>query len=309
MSTKTEFLQLLERKAITRTEACSRMEISPATLSQVLGGSYAANDANILKAMAAFIATEEEKDQLQKVTKSFVDIFMAQEALDIIRKVHIDPDIMMLTAEPGYGKTTVLEEYATRHSSAIKIDAVAPSPYALLRELCEELDLASNGSAHDMVRRCVKQLKRHPGKLIMVDESEFLSSDALNTLRRIHDLADVGLVLAGTKHLVTTVANEPQLASRIMRRVQLDALTPEQQRESFEQVLASLLPVVNGVNYMENTRVVRAFWRYSGTGGYRYLFKLVKSVVSCMSYGDQGITPTLIKDCAEGLVHKSGLTR
>ncbi|MXP48695.1 ATP-binding protein [Pantoea sp. Eser] len=240
--------------------------------------------------MAAFIATEEEKDQLQKVTKSFVDIFMAQEALDIIRKVHIDPDIMMLTAEPGYGKTTVLEEYAARHSSAIKIDAVAPSPYALLRELCEELDLASNGSAHDMVRRCVKQLKRHPGKLIMVDESEFLSSDALNTLRRIHDLADVGLVLAGTKHLVTTVANEPQ-------------------RESFEQVLASLLPVVNGVNYMENPRAVRAFWRYSGAGGYRYLFKLVKSVVSCMSYCDKGITPTLIKECAEGLVHKSGLTR
>lgn len=308
MSIKDEFLALLGRKGITRVEACNRMGISAATLSQYLSGKYGANEANIDKAVSDFIATEEEKDQLQKVSKTFVSILRAQEAIDTIRKVHIDPDILMLTAEPGYGKTTVLEEYAARNSSAIKIDAVASSPYALLRELCEELDLASNGSAHDMVRRCVKRLKGG-GKLIMVDESEFLSPDALNTLRRIHDLADVGLVLAGTKHLVTTVANEPQLASRIAQRIQLDALTPEQQRESFVQVLASLLPVINGINYMENTRVVEAFWRHSGGSGYRYLFKLVKSVVRCMDYCEKGITPKLIKECADGLVRKNGLTR
>lgn len=308
MSIKDDFLALLGRKGITRVEACNRMGISATTLSQYLSGKYGASEANIDKAVSDFIATEEEKDQLQKVSKTFVSIFRAQEAIDTIRKVHIDPDILMLTAEPGYGKTTVLEEYAARNSKAIKIDAVSSSPYALLRDLCESLNLAKSGSVHDMVGRCIKGL-RDKEMLIMVDECEFLSSDALNALRRIHDLADVGLVLAGTKHLVTTVANEPQLAGRVARRIQLDALTPEQQQESFEQVLASLLPVINDVNYMDNPRVVRAFWHYSGGDGYRYLFKLVKNVVSSMDLCEKGITPKLIKECAEDLVRKNGLTK
>lgn len=308
MSIKEEFLHVLERKGITRSEACTRMSISNASLSLYLNDKYGADVSNIESAINNFIETEEEKDRLQKVSKKFVGIPKAQESVEVIRKVHIDPDIFMLTAEPGYGKTTILDEYAARYASAIKVDAVAPSAYALLRELCEALDISSTGSAHDMTRRCIKKLKGTES-LIMVDEAEFLSSEALNTLRRIHDLADVGLVIAGTKRLAVTVAAEAQLASRIVKRIQLDVLNDEEFSESLDMVLASLLPVVNGVNYMDVPRVVEAFHHHAGREGYRYLFKLVKSVVGCMNLNENGITPKLIKACAKGLVRKDGLVR
>lgn len=300
MKIKDELDRLMARKAYTRKEVCKRAEISEATLSQYLSGTYNASAENIESKLADFITAEEEISRLRQVKKVFVRTPRVDVALEHIRRVHLDADIFMLTGEPGYGKTTILDEYAAQHRNVIKIDAISPTPFALLRELSEALKGVKLGSAHQMTKGCIKALKGS-GKLIMVDEAELLSVEALNTLRRIHDLAEIGVVLAGTKQMIKNMAGQPQLYSRILRRTELDSLTSEEDREAFEMVLASLLPVVNGVNYMAKPEIVEAFYKNTDKG-YRHLFKLAKNVVRDSDIGDQGISAQLIKKCAKEMV-------
>lgn len=301
MNIKDELDRLMARKAYTRKEVCKRANISEATLSQYLSGTYNASAENIENKLTDFIAAEEEISRMRQVKKVVVNTPRVDVALEHIRRVHLDADIFMLTGEPGYGKTTILDEYAAQHRNVIKIDAISPSPFALLRELSEALNVVKMGSTHQMTKACIKAL-RGSDTLIMVDEAELLSADALNTLRRIHDLADVGVVLAGTKQMVKNMADQPQLRSRILRRTELDNLTKEEDREAFVMVLASLLPVVNGVNHMEKQDIVDAFYQQTEKG-YRHLFKLAKNVVRDSDIGDQGISAQLIKKCAQEMVN------
>jgi DNA transposition AAA+ family ATPase len=56
---------------------------------------------------------------------------------------------------------------------------------------------------------------------LIADEAQVLNRDALETLRGIYDAAGVGVAVMGDKTLRETLAQLPQFASRIGRRVML----------------------------------------------------------------------------------------
>ncbi|MFB5082527.1 AAA family ATPase, partial [Raoultella sp. C349492] len=71
----------------------------------------------------------------------------------------------------------------------------------LLQELCESLGLSKRGTIHELSESCITALSG-TGRAVLIDEAENLPYRALEVIRRIHDKAGVGIVLAGMPRLI-----------------------------------------------------------------------------------------------------------
>ncbi|EAZ1917991.1 ATPase, partial [Salmonella enterica] len=112
----------------------------------------------------------------------------------------------------------------------------------LLEELCRQLGVKVRGNIHELIDACVREL-RDSGRLLMVDEAELLPYRALEVLRRLHDKAGIGIVLAGMPRLLINLKGRrgefAQLYSRVALALNLgDTLT----RDDFQQIATDLIP-------------------------------------------------------------------
>lgn len=77
-----------------------------------------------------------------------------------------------------------------------------------------------------IIRRLVDELSRAPA-IVVVDESQLLTSDCIELLRYLHDhrTTRFALVLVGGNGTWRVLSREPMLASRVYRRVRFAPLT------------------------------------------------------------------------------------
>lgn len=104
----------------------------------------------------------------------------------------------LVTGDAGAGKTTTLHHYADTNTGVIFVTANActTSATAVLGLICKELGQRVPGRKAMIMDILVEQLKGS-NRLIIIDEADHLSLDALQAVRNINDLAGVGIVLSG----------------------------------------------------------------------------------------------------------------
>lgn len=117
------------------------------------------------------------------------------------------------------GKTYAVKMYNLEHSDVILIEAdLGYTPKVLFSEIHKTLEFDGLGSIHSMLLDIIDKLK-YSGRLIIVDEAEYLPYKALELLRRIYDKAKVGILLVGMPKLLRNLRGAKgqytQLYSRI----------------------------------------------------------------------------------------------
>ena len=130
------------------------------------------------------------------------------------------PKIVMVSGEPGTGKTTTLQSSACDHN-AVYVRMVAVVTIAsLLESLCFELGVDGGRRNSERLKWIVDTLKHDP-RPIFIDEADFLTRDSrmLETIRDIHDLAKVPVVLIGMDGMERKLAHHMQFSGRISQRV------------------------------------------------------------------------------------------
>ena len=136
--------------------------------------------------------------------------------------------IILVSGPSGSGKTTAVEAaIAVTPMPAVRVELEPRTRTVLLWVVLATAltGCTSSGAAHELRGHIRDYLTAHP-TLIVVDEAQNVGLNALLNLRWLAGLGlHFTLLLAGAG-LNEYVAKEPQLASRVSRRILLDAQPP-----------------------------------------------------------------------------------
>lgn len=179
--------------------ALSRLaRVSASSLNQIIKGGYATSPTKMLVAIESAMrhADETSGHVIAPVETSVYRL--AHIACDMARRYR---NFAVLSAFVGTGKTFAVKQYAVIHPNTYIIEATPTmTPQSLTKLLARMVVGLEKGSIADKFDHVVESLK-NTDSLIIVDEAETLTPHQLHTIRRIRDLANIGIVLCGTEHL------------------------------------------------------------------------------------------------------------
>lgn len=187
------------------------------TLSGILTGRYVSSPTKQLAAMLSVLQVEEER--LRDGTPGYVQGSVHKLMTVVFDRTRQHQSFGVVTGYVGVGKTRFAKEYRVNHPQTLLVEA-SPSMTAgvLLTELLEWLNTAAPAGLDRKFREVVRVLKG-TNYLIVVDEAENASSSALHYLRRIRDMAQVGIVLQGTEKLGNLIKPQHGQFDQIRSRV------------------------------------------------------------------------------------------
>lgn len=232
----------IERRGISQSAVARSLDVSETTFSMWLKGTYDGNVRKIDRKAQAWIDREEEKKQLPKTRIPYQVTTVASKVHEVVRLCHLDGEMGVVIGAAGLGKTTALREYAEENPDTILIEADhGYTARSLLGQLMETFGLEPVRSLHPMLLAVVERLKGS-GRLILIDEAEHLPYKALELIRRVHDHAEIGVVLAGMPRLFLNIKGKrtdfAQLYSRVGVLAELKGLT----LDDTKKIVAATLP-------------------------------------------------------------------
>ncbi len=209
--------------------AASMMDMSPAQLSQFLNNKYKGDLERTSFRISNYI-----KDVLERKKYSSEHVFIrnltnTEMVLNVVRLTHLQRSIGLITGKSGLGKTSALKSYAEEHQEVLFIEVdTAYSPKELLSELHEMCGYNGKGHLNLLKKDIISKLK-NSGRLLIIDQAEYLQDKALDLLRSIHDKAGVGLLLSGLPRLLNNIKGvggvHEQIYTRIGAFLELKPLT------------------------------------------------------------------------------------
>lgn len=217
---KEQLQRYMQEQGLTQGQIAKAIGKSITTVSQYLKGSYNGRTDEIDDAVARLLQREKDKVVERRFNSEFVSTYAAERCLDTIGIAHAESDIAVITGAAGLGKTQALKRYVAFNPETIFIE-IEPScsPKILLKNLCQQLGLNENGLNHELFTRITEKLGKN--RLIIVDEAELLSTKSLEYLRRIHDLTQCGIVLAGMPRLIVNLKGKYGELAQLYSRVTL----------------------------------------------------------------------------------------
>lgn len=288
-----ELRTLMDSKGYQQKQVAQLLGVSVATVSLYLKGEYNGNVAEMDRKVSELIERDKAKVVEAKYNPAFVATHTAKRGMDVMRFAHIEGEINVIFGAAGLGKTQMLKEYERQNSSAVLIE-VDPSctPKVLLRKIAEAVGATARGVNNELLESIVTKLKDSE-RLLMIDEAELLSTRSLEFIRRIHDLTDVGVVLAGMPRLLVNLKGKnnelAQLHSRVGFALDLgNALS--------EEDLGLLVEGALGTSEF-NAPLIKA-----SNGNARRLSKLMRGVVRSSEINQTPISKELVEQYSKMLI-------
>jgi hypothetical protein len=217
--------QLIKERKVSQADVAHSIGVGNATLSQWLNNIYLGNISKITGQIKSYLSLQTEREESPKYEFRFVMTSVAKKVFEIARLCHKNNEIGVVYGEAGLGKTCAVKEYARLNTDVILINACPGwTRRTLMKKIHIKLGYCGGKYVDDMVGESVNKLM-NSGRLIIVDEAENLDSDILNSLRRIHDEAGVGILLVGMPSLLSNLKGKKrdyqQLYSRVSRAYNL----------------------------------------------------------------------------------------
>ncbi len=212
----------------TQSQISKELGFSTAVVSQFLRGTYTGDNEEVERAVNRYLKVSKERLKAVKNTVFYEDMYNTREALTVCTYAHHRNEITLLCGDAGAGKTTALRFYEQNNVGVIMVTANActTSSSAILGLICEKIGKPAPGRRALLMKLLVDQL-RDTNRLIIIDEADHLSLDALQAVRNLNDEAGVGVVFSGNNKLYLQMHNTrrgyafDQLRTRIVFRMKV----------------------------------------------------------------------------------------
>lgn len=220
--------QYIEDTGLSQAAVAKQLVKSATTINQYLKGTYKGDVTAIDEAVAELVARYQVKD----ATSDFVPTASATRILEVCDMAHRLSCMNMIIGDAGLGKTTALKHYAATTKNVLLIETdTTYSVRMLLSEICRVSGIIAPRGNPSMMSAIIDRL-RDSKRLLIIDEAELLNYRALETVRRIHDKTNIGIVFAGMPRLRANFrggagGDYKQLYSRIHRPYSMDTRLSE----------------------------------------------------------------------------------
>jgi DNA transposition AAA+ family ATPase len=134
------------------------------------------------------------------------------------------PGMGLCFGATGLGKSTAIAWLATRQHGVYVRAMATSTPTSLLETICRELNIAARARVAQTVEAIVGKLAE-TGRPLFVDEADYVvKQDRLvDTLRDLHDLSSVPVILIGMAGIDRRISLSPQLSGRMAQWVEFKA--------------------------------------------------------------------------------------
>lgn len=131
------------------------------------------------------------------------------------------PGMGLCHGATGLGKSTAIAWLATRQHGVYVRALATSTPTSLLETICRELNIAARGRVAQTVEAIVSKLAE-TGRPLFVDEADYVVSQTrlVDTLRDLHDLSSVPVILIGMAGIDRKISLSPQLSGRMAQWVE-----------------------------------------------------------------------------------------
>lgn len=201
----------------TRAWLSRKTRIPGGTVSQILAVKYVSSPTRQLGEMVSALQVESERaaEGSSGYHKGSVHKLMAV----VADRTRLHQNFGVVTGFVGVGKTRFCKEYAATHPQTILVEA-SPNmtPGVLLNFLLAQLSVPAPPGLDAKFKAVITALLG-TNYLLLIDEAETCSAAALHYLRRIRDMAQVGVLLTGTEKLNVLIKPEHGQFDQIRSRV------------------------------------------------------------------------------------------
>jgi DNA transposition AAA+ family ATPase len=265
-------------------------EIKEGTRSSILTGAYISSPTKFLQRMIDAIERVDARNQAAKNEIPYTETSVAVQIEAVCKRTHVDRDFGFFSGKVGVGKTTALRSYARKTQSAILLEAFEGIDNStFIQELITATgSVAVKGTQAQQMAGLIKSLKGSD-RVILVDEANWLPKRSFGALRRISDVAEIGVVLVGTAELLPMVQDPEGRFGQISSRI---GFWPALAKQISEKDCALLVTSYCAEELPE--AVLKAFYGCC-EGSARTLKNLLKNTYRYANKNNADITPELIK--------------
>jgi DNA transposition AAA+ family ATPase len=217
---------------LSQNRVAKEAQISPTALSQFLNGTYQGNYAAVAAKLTAWLNDRLQRNAMSGVmppAPSWVETPTAKRIYEGLAWAQMGCDIVVGYGGAGLGKSTTARRYQREHANVFIAEctpATASVP-TMLQEIGIALDLRDMPLHPARLQRAIVDRLRGTLGLLILDDAQTLTHQALEQVRRLHDRAEIGIVLLGNEQIYTRITGGSRseafapLFSRVGKRIRL----------------------------------------------------------------------------------------
>lgn len=225
-------LTIIDAGEATQALICRESGVSSAILSTWLKGKYKGDNASVEASLRTWIAARQRRaDMLASLPQAppWLSTPSAQKVASVLAYAQMAGDIGCVYGGAGMGKTVTLAAYAEGNPNVwvVEMNAATAAVASSLEEIADAIGLRGIPSRAARLHREIVKRLRGTGGLLVIDEAQHLRTNAIESIRAIHDATGVGLVLCGNESVYARLtggsreASFAQLFSRLGKRLRL----------------------------------------------------------------------------------------
>lgn len=242
--------------------------LSTSVISQFLNGTYTGDNEEVAKTIGRYLAVGKERLNSVSDVQFVKDLYNTQEVLFACNYAHRNNDITLVSGDAGAGKTTALRYYAENNTGVIFVTANAciTTATAILSLICRQIGRRVPTRRAALMNTLVEQLT-DTNRLIIIDEADHLSLDALQAVRNLNDEANCGIVLSGNDKIYRQMLSPrrgyefEQIRTRIIvRKKVFNEYTVEEMRAMFPSLNQECISYMLKLACAESLRTARKLY-------------------------------------------------
>lgn len=217
----------------TNAEIARRAALPISTYSEFMNWRYKGDLQKICDKLEAWLSTEEHALEMRSAALAdigFIETECAKRIITALKFAQSRPCMVTITLGSGLGKTMTLNWFAANNPHAIRvvIEPVEGKPRPAIRKVAAAYGIFGHTTSV-LMTHLKDRVRREGGRqpLLMIDEAQNLTDEAVNQLRFFLDECGCGLALSGNEDLMTRYAvgatreGYGQIHRRIFMRVHI----------------------------------------------------------------------------------------